>query len=152
MESNVKFGILGLDEISCSGKYRVLYLIVSTQDKNGTPVLAGRAERAREKDGGRVPEDDPGAIARRGRGSCSDLYEGFITAVEEVLPNAKVVADRFHVAKLYRAAVTKLRKIVERTQTGAHKEEYAGLKGLPLGLCEKERRPGAEERETLDLL
>ncbi|MCW5969202.1 MAG: transposase [Blastocatellales bacterium] len=28
-----------------------------------------------------------------------------MNAVEEVLPNAKVAADRFHVAKLYRAAV-----------------------------------------------
>jgi len=36
---------------------------------------------------------------------CSDLYDGFINAVEEVLPDAKIVADRFHVAKLYRAAV-----------------------------------------------
>lgn len=42
---------------------------------------------------------------------CSDLYEGLINAVEEVLPQAKVVADRFHVAKLYRATVDELRKI-----------------------------------------
>src|SRR5688572_30673044 len=41
---------------------------------------------------------------------CTDLYDGFINAVEEVLPQAKIVADRFHIAKLYRAAVDALRK------------------------------------------
>ena len=36
---------------------------------------------------------------------CSDLDEGFLSAVEEVLPDAHLVADRLHVTKLYRAAV-----------------------------------------------
>jgi len=42
---------------------------------------------------------------------CADLYEGFINAAEEVLPRAKVVGDRFQVAKLYRAAFDDLRKV-----------------------------------------
>lgn len=34
---------------------------------------------------------------------CTDLTDGFINAVKEELPEARVVADRFHVAKNYRA-------------------------------------------------
>src|SRR5687767_2386390 len=62
---------------------------------------------------------------------CTDLYDGFIHAVEEVLPQAQIVADRFHVAKLYRAAVDQLRKIeMKALKQVFTKEQYAGLKGV----------------------
>jgi transposase len=40
---------------------------------------------------------------------CTDLYEGYLQATQEVLPNARRVIDRFHVAKLYRTAADALR-------------------------------------------
>ncbi len=84
---------------------------------------------------------------------CSDLYEGFINAVEEVLPNAKVVADRFHVAKLYRAAVDELRKIeMKELKQVLKKEEYAGIKGVLWALRKKSEDLEPEEREKLDML
>jgi transposase len=84
---------------------------------------------------------------------CSDLYEGFINAVEEVLPHAKVVADRFHVAKLYRAAVDELRKVEMRElKQVLKKEEYAGLKGALWALRKKSEDLEPEEREILDLV
>ena len=49
---------------------------------------------------------------------CSDLYEGYLQAVHEVLPKARQVIDRFHVAKLYREAADALRKT--RTETTAN--------------------------------
>ena len=30
---------------------------------------------------------------------CTDMYDGFINAAREVLPHARVVVDRLHVAK-----------------------------------------------------
>ena len=40
---------------------------------------------------------------------CSDMYEGYINAVKEVLgKGVQVVVDRFHVAKLYRQGLDKL--------------------------------------------
>jgi transposase len=41
---------------------------------------------------------------------CTDLHEAFILAVQEVLPQAELVADRFHVAKLAGAACSRVRK------------------------------------------
>ena len=90
--------ILGLDEISLLKGHRDFVTIVSTQDKNGNPILLA-VLKGREK---QTVVDFLKTIPKRLRKGieevCSDLYEGFINAVEEVLPNAKVVADRFHVA------------------------------------------------------
>jgi len=41
---------------------------------------------------------------------CSDIWDGYITAVQEVLPKATIVLDRFHVARHYRDGVDELRK------------------------------------------
>src|SRR6266852_6722618 len=42
---------------------------------------------------------------------CSDMYDGFIHAAQEVFgKRVKIVIDRFHVAKLYRKGLDTLRK------------------------------------------
>ena len=84
---------------------------------------------------------------------CTDLYEGFINAVEEVLPQAKIVADRFHVTKLYRAAVDALRKTELKALKGAlTKEQYAGLKGVLWALRKRSEHLAPEEHALLDRL
>ena len=58
------------------------------------------------------------------------MYDGFINAVREVLPHARVVVDRFHVAKAYRACADQLRKQeLKRLKAELPKEEHAALKG-----------------------
>jgi transposase len=84
---------------------------------------------------------------------CTDLYEGFINAVEEVLPQAKIVADRFHIAKLYRAAVDELRKTELKALKGVlTKEEYARLKGVRWALRKRREHLAPEEHALLDRL
>ena len=84
---------------------------------------------------------------------CVDMYEGFSNAVKEVLPGAKVVADRFHVAKAYRAALDELRKIELRELKAVLKpEEYAGLKGVMWALRRNHEDLTDEELELLELL
>jgi transposase len=41
---------------------------------------------------------------------CTDMWEGYVNAVQEGLPDALIVIDRFHVAWHYRDAVDTLRK------------------------------------------
>lgn len=41
---------------------------------------------------------------------CTDLYDGCILAVKEVIPRARIVAGRFHVAKKYGECADNLRK------------------------------------------
>jgi transposase len=52
----------------------------------------------------------PAVLRKRITTVCCDIWEGYITAVQEVLPNATIVIDRFHVARHYRDAVDELRK------------------------------------------
>ncbi len=52
----------------------------------------------------------PKPVKQAIRTVCTDLYEGFIHAVKEVLGQAQVVADHYHVAKLYRDCADHLRK------------------------------------------
>lgn len=145
--------ILGLDEISLLKGHRDFVTIVSTQDKNGTPVLLAVLKGREKKTVVEFLKTIPERLREGVEEACSDLYEGFINAVEEVLPNAKVVADRFHVAKLYRAAVDELRKIeMKELKQVLKKEEYAGLKGVLWALRKKSEDLEPEERETLGLL
>ena len=63
---------------------------------------------------------------------CSDLYDGFINAAQEVFgKDIRIVVDRFHIAKLYRKCVDIVRKTeVKRLKEILSKEEYNELKGL----------------------
>lgn len=145
--------VLGLDEISLLKGQRDFVTIISAQDEAGRPsvlaVLKGREKQTVIDFLKMIPAHLQGTIKE----VCSDLYEGFINAVAEVLPQAKVVADRFHVAKLYRAAVDELRKIeLKELKQILKKEEYSGLKGVLWMLRKNADNVEPEEQEILDLL
>lgn len=145
--------VLGLDEISLLKGHRDFVTIVSTQDEAGRPavlaVLKGREKQTVIDFLKTIPGHLQGTINE----VCSDLYEGFINAVEEVLPQAKVVADRFHIAKLYRAAVDELRKVeLKELKQILKKDEYSGLKGVLWMLRKNADNVEPEEQEILDLL
>jgi transposase len=127
-------------------------ICVKTADQRDTVILA--VLKGREK---KTVEDFLRSIPKRLRATveqvCTDLYEGFVNAVKEVLPAAKVVADRFHVAKLYRAAVDTLRKSeMKELKRVFEKEEYAGLKGVMWLLRRNSRDLTEAELALLELL
>ena len=145
--------ILGLDEISLLKGHSDFVTIVSAQDENGNPivlaVLKGREKKTIVDFLKKIPEH----LQETVKEVCTDLYEGFINPVEEVLPQAKIVADRFHIAKLYRAVVDELRKIeLKELKQILKKEVYAGLKGVLWMLRKKRENLEPEEKEILDLL
>ena len=70
-----------------------------------SPVLKGREKKPLVKFLKSIPKRLRATVEQ----ACTDLHEGFANAIKEVLPHAKLVADRFHVAKLYRAALDQLR-------------------------------------------
>jgi transposase len=56
------------------------------------------------------------------------MYEGYTNAVREVLPQARIVVDRFHVAKAYRDCADQLRKQAQRElKAELEKTEYEAL-------------------------
>ena len=59
---------------------------------------------------------------------CTDMYDGFVNAVIEALGSQTLVIDRYHVAKLYRAPLDKLRmKEMARLKSSLTAEEYKKL-------------------------
>jgi transposase len=71
----------------------------------------------------------PATIRERITTVCTDIWEGYITAAQQVLPDATIVIDRFHVEGHYRDGVDELRKQeVRRLKTELPKASYADLK------------------------
>lgn len=98
-------------------------------------------------------ESIPEALRATVEEVCTDLYDGFINAAQEVLPQARVVGDRFHVAKLYRVALDDLRKSeMKELRRVLSKQEFAGLKGVLWALRRKSEDLTPEEQRVLDLL
>ena len=145
--------VLGLDEISLLKGHRDFVTIVSAQDENGNPTVLAVLKGREKKTVADFLKTIPARLQETIKEVCSDLYEGFINAVEEVLPQAKIVADRFHVAKLYRSAVDELRKVeLKELKEVLKKEEFAGLKGVLWMLRKNSENLEPEEQEILDLL
>ena len=144
---------IGLDEISLLKGHQDFVTLVSTRDEQGEPqilaVLDGRKKETVVAFFNSIPESLRASVEE----VCTDLYEGFINAAQEVLPQARVVGDRFHVAKLYRAALDDLRKSeMKELRRVLSKEEVAGLKGVFWALRRKSEDLTTEEQQVLDLL
>ena len=146
-------GVLGLDEIALKKGHRDFVTIVSAQPPGGElTVLAVLPDRCKE-----TVKDFLASIPARLKATitrvCTDMYDGFINAAREVLPHARVVVDRFHVAKAYRACADQLRKQeLKRLKAELPKAEHAALQGTLWPF----RKPWAdlspEEQERLNRL
>jgi transposase len=121
--------ILGLDEIALKKGHRDFVVIVTARAAGEVKVLAVLPDRKKETVKAflaRLPK----RVKRALRTVCTDLYEGFIHAVKEVLGKVEVVADRYHVAKLYREGADHLRKQeLRRLKQDLPKEHYEEIKG-----------------------
>jgi transposase len=146
--------ILGLDEISLLKGHGHFVTLVSARNKAGEieilAVLEGREKETVKDFLKTIPEKLRATV----REVCTDLYEGFVNAVKEALPHAKVVADRFHVAKLYREAADEVRKTELREIRAILQKEFPGdlehIEGL-MQIWRKNRKDlTLEERQKLD--
>lgn len=145
--------LLGLDEISLLKGHADFVTLVSAQDENGRPLVLAVLKGREKKTLVDFLKTIPKRLQDTVKEVCTDLYDGFIHAVEEVLPQATIVADRFHMAKLYRAAVDKLRKIeMKELKQVLTKEEYAELKGVLWALRKRREHLAPEEQALLDRL
>jgi transposase len=94
-----------------------------------------------------------------------DMWSPYRTAVERHLPQADIVADRFHVTQNLNRAVTKARRDIQREAPAEIKECLKGsrwvlvknryskrelliihLGDLEVDLGEKERKPGSKRK------
>lgn len=104
------FATLGIDEIALLKGHRDFVAVISAQSDHGDlHVVAVLPDRLKATVVAWL-KTIPDAHRERVTTVCTDIWDGYITAVQEVLPTATIVIDRFHVARQYREAVDDLRK------------------------------------------
>jgi len=123
-------GVLGLDEIARLKGHGDFVAIVSARLPDGHVALLAVLPDRKKETVRAFLESIPPALRATIQSVCSDLYEGYLQAAQEVLPTVRRVIDRFHVAKLYRAAADDLRKAeLRRLKASLPPEQYKTLKG-----------------------
>ena len=146
-----EFEQVGIDEIAPKKGHQDFFTIVTTRLATGAirvlGVLEGREKATVKKFFLRIPKE----LRKTIRVVCSDMYEGYINAVKEVLgKRVQVVVDRFHVAKLYRQGLDKLRKQeLKRVKKELPETDYQEFKGVMWLLRKNPAEVKPEELEVL---
>lgn len=141
----------GIDEIAGKKGHQDFFTIVTTRLATGVlrvlGVLEGREKATVKKFFLSIPKK----LRKTIRVVCSDLDEGYINAVKEVLgKGVQVVVDRFHVAKLYRRGLDELRKKeVQRLKKELPEADYKEFKGVMWLLRKKPAELNPEAVEVI---
>jgi len=147
------FETIGIDEIALKKGHRSFVVIVSGRCATGElHVLCVLPNRTKETVQNWL-ESIPTPRQRHIRTVCCDLWEAYLTAVQEVLPQAVIVIDRFHVARHYRDAADSLRKQeVKRLQQELPKADAKLLKKTLWPFRKRRADLDTEEQERLEAL
>ena len=149
-----EIGLLGLDEISLKKGYKDYVTLVTSKTATDLKILA--VIKGREKASVKLfLESIPKSLHKTIIAVCSDMYDGFINAAKEVFGETiPVIADRYHVSKLYRKCLITLRKKeLKKLKSSISKEEYLALKPAISLLCKrKECEISDEEKHQLQPL
>ena len=122
---------LGIDEIALLKGHRDFLAVITARDEAGdlhvVAVLPDRTKTTIVAWLRALPE----AVRARITTVCTSLWEGYVSAVEQALPSALLVIDRFHVAHHYREAVDTLRKQeLKRLRKELPEEQHEELKHI----------------------
>ena len=122
-------GVLGLDEISLKKGYRDFVTLITYRMDNRVQLLG--IVKGREKaDVMAFLRQIPENLHQTIQAICCDLYDGYMNACKEVFKDSiPIIADRFHVRKLYGKSLIQLRKSeLKRLKKALSTEAYAALK------------------------
>ena len=144
---------IGIDEISMKKGHQSYVTIISArnqkEDLSVIAVLDGRSKEGVEH----FLNSIPSPLKKTVQAVCTDMYDGFVNAVANVFGSKVVVIDRYHVAKLYREPLDKLRIAeMKRLKQELPAEEYAKLEGVMWILRKKHECLTATEKDVLALL
>lgn len=142
--------ILGLDEIALKKGRRAYVTLVTGRLHSGELLILGVLpghEKAEVIDFLRLI---PLRILQTVQAVCCDLWEAYMEAARQELPSARLVADRFHVAKHYRQAAEQIRKQeLQRLKKELSKAEYQTLNGSFRAFRKNAENLNKEERKVL---
>lgn len=115
---------IGIDEISYSRGHKYATVVYDLDQARVIWVGPGKGRETIDRF---FTEQLSDYQKRQITGACCDMSQTYIGAIEQHCPNAKLVLDRFHVAKALNEAVDEVRKEQWRE---ASKDERKALKGL----------------------
>ena len=123
-------GVIGIDEITLKKGHKDYRTIITCKHDNKIRVLAVLPNRKKATVKAFLKKI-PKRLKKTVEAVCTDMYDGYVYAVKEVFRKKTIlIIDRYHVAKLYRAALDEYRKSVQGTlKKMLPAKEYAKLKG-----------------------
>jgi len=149
----VALGVIGLDEIALKKGHSNFVVIVTARLVDGRVVILAVLPDRQKDTVVEFLRSIPERLKQSIHTVCCDMYEGFTEAVREELSHARIVIDRFHVARAYRDGLDNLRKQeLGRLKKELPDVEYKQLKGSMWALRKKPADLNTEERRTLRLL
>ncbi len=142
---------LGLDEIALKKGHNDYVVIVTARLKTGqVKVLAVLPNRKKETVKAFLATI-PTRLQRTIHTVCTDMWKAYINATKEVLDQAVVVVDRYHLAKKYRNCTDQLRKQeLRRLKTELSKADYDTIKGAMWPFRKNKAALMPQEAELLD--
>jgi transposase len=150
--------VLGIDEIALTKGRKNYVAIISTRQTNGQVSILTVLPDRKKKTVRQFLERIPKRLRMSMETVCTDMWDGYVNAVEEFAQahedvDVEIVVDRFHVAKNYRDCVDKVRKSeCRRLKQELPEEVYAEIKGLMWSVRKNNRDLLPEERQKLRLL
>ena len=144
--------VLGIDEISLKRGHRHFVAVITTPTAQGVGVLGVLADRKQATVEGFLSQIPPD-LKKTIQTVCMDMHDGYVNAVEAQLPKARIVADRFHVAKAYRECADTVRKQeLKRLKQELPKGEYDSLKGVMWAFRKPSQDLEGDEKTLLNRL
>jgi len=142
--------VLGLDEIVLKKEHRDYVTLVTGRLQVGEIAILGVLPGHEKAEVVEFLRLIPPRILQTVQTVCCDLWEAYTEAVREEIPSARIVADRFHVAKHYRDAADQLRKQeLLRLKKELSKKEYQKLIGSFRAFRKNAKDLNKEERKIL---
>ncbi len=142
--------MLGLDEIALKKGQRDYVTLVTGRLWDGEIVILGVSPGHEKAEVVEFLRSIPPRILQKVQAVCCDLWEAYIEAVREEISSARIVADRFHVAKHYRHAADQIRKQeLLRLKQALPKAEYQTLNGSFRAFRKNAKDLNKEERQIL---
>jgi transposase len=124
-----QFAVMGVDEIALKKGHRDYVVIVTARCRQGDLHLLAVLPDRRKETLRTWLQSMPTPRRHQLRTVCTDMWEGYVAAIREVLPRVALVIDRFHVACRYRDCADTLRKQeLKRLRTELPKDTAKHLK------------------------
>ncbi len=148
-----KLGLTGIDEISLKKGYKDYVTIITSRFDDAIKILAvikGREKASIKAFFTSIPKKKRKTMIA----ICCDMYDGYVNAAKEVFgEDVTIIIDRFHVAKLYRRSLVKLRqKELARLRKELPIEEYHSLKSAIAILVRKQECYSKQDKKALEKL